>query len=318
MPSHLPSPRVPDSRDGSEPALGSAGDRVDRRPLRRLPARSTRVRSCRPWGPGAPRPRAVPPPRGVESAPTARTRPSSRTRTSTSSTSPPRTTCTCRTPCWRSRRASTSSSRSRWGWMPGRLARSGRGRGAAGVFCMEAMWTLFLPRYDVVRQLARATACWVTCASSSPTWASGSTTTHRIMRPELAGGPLLDLGTYPVTLATWALGAPAGSPRWPRRRGTPRGSRRGRRHQRPARDGARDGVGRDGILAVHHAHRHPDHCEHRRHDRAASTSDGPFYRPGPVALRLRDGTELLGTSRAVGHARTALRGRRGRSAHHGR
>ncbi len=31
---------------------------------------------------------------------------------------------------------------------------------------------------------------------------------HRIMRPELAGGPLLDLGTYAVTFATWALGAP--------------------------------------------------------------------------------------------------------------
>lgn len=32
---------------------------------------------------------------------------------------------------------------------------------------------------------------------------------HRIWRADLAGGPLLDLGTYPLMLATWVLGAPA-------------------------------------------------------------------------------------------------------------
>ncbi|WP_261989335.1 hypothetical protein [Streptomyces sp. uw30] len=29
---------------------------------------------------------------------------------------------------------------------------------------------------------------------------------HRILRADLAGGPLLDLGTYPVSPATWVLG----------------------------------------------------------------------------------------------------------------
>ena len=32
--------------------------------------------------------------------------------------------------------------------------------------------------------------------------------THRIYRHDLAGGPLLDLGTYPLALASWVLGAP--------------------------------------------------------------------------------------------------------------
>ncbi len=77
----------------------------------------------------------------------------------------------------------------------------------AGVFCMEAMWTLFLPKLDVVRQViasgmlgeVRAVVC------DMGEWFEDS---HRIMRADLAGGPLLDLGTYPLTLATWALGAP--------------------------------------------------------------------------------------------------------------
>jgi predicted dehydrogenase len=32
--------------------------------------------------------------------------------------------------------------------------------------------------------------------------------THRILRHDLAGGALLDLGTYPLALASWVLGAP--------------------------------------------------------------------------------------------------------------
>ena len=77
----------------------------------------------------------------------------------------------------------------------------------AGVFCMEAMWTLFLPKLDVVRQVLEQG--WLgelrTVVADMGEWFDAG---HRIMRPDLAGGPLLDLGTYPVTLATWALGAP--------------------------------------------------------------------------------------------------------------
>ncbi len=82
---------------------------------------------------------------------------------------------------------------------------------AAGVFCMEAMWTLFLPRFDVVRRLLAdgvlGEPTSVVCDLGE--WFGPD---HRIQRADLAGEPLLDLGTYPVTLATWALGVPEGSP----------------------------------------------------------------------------------------------------------
>ncbi len=77
----------------------------------------------------------------------------------------------------------------------------------AGVFCMEAMWTLFLPKFDVVRQLLEEGALGRVVAAHAD-MGERFDEPHRIMRPELAGGPLLDLGTYAVTFATWTLGAP--------------------------------------------------------------------------------------------------------------
>ncbi len=83
----------------------------------------------------------------------------------------------------------------------------GQAAAGAGVFCMEAMWSLFLPKFDVVRQvlddgvLGRVVAVHADMGErfDEP---------HRILSPDLAGGPLLDLGTYAATFATWTLGAP--------------------------------------------------------------------------------------------------------------
>ncbi len=77
----------------------------------------------------------------------------------------------------------------------------------AGVFCMEAMWTLFLPKFDVVRQLLEGGALGHVVAAHAD-MGERFDEPHRITRPELAGGPLLDLGTYAVTFATWTLGVP--------------------------------------------------------------------------------------------------------------
>ncbi|MFI1046465.1 Gfo/Idh/MocA family protein [Streptomyces griseoruber] len=77
-----------------------------------------------------------------------------------------------------------------------------------GLYCAEALWTFFLPKWDVVRQVLDSGVLGeirTVLADMGEHFDAG----HRILRPESAGGPLLDLGTYPVSLATWVLGAPA-------------------------------------------------------------------------------------------------------------
>ncbi|HXW81406.1 MAG TPA: Gfo/Idh/MocA family oxidoreductase [Acidimicrobiales bacterium] len=74
-----------------------------------------------------------------------------------------------------------------------------------GRFCGEALWTYFLPKFDVVRQLLDAGALGEIRTVIADFGAHFSLD-HRIMRQDLAGGPLLDLGTYPISLAKWVLG----------------------------------------------------------------------------------------------------------------
>ncbi|MDQ2755614.1 MAG: Gfo/Idh/MocA family oxidoreductase [Actinomycetota bacterium] len=83
----------------------------------------------------------------------------------------------------------------------------GEAAARAGVFCMEAMWTLFLPKFDVVRQVLEEGVLGRVVAAHAD-MGERFDEPHRIMRRDLAGGPLLDLGTYAATLATWVLGVP--------------------------------------------------------------------------------------------------------------
>jgi predicted dehydrogenase len=84
---------------------------------------------------------------------------------------------------------------------------SERAKGA-GVFLMEALWSLFLPKYDVLRQLLEAGVLGEV-HSVVADMGEHFAPDHRIMRADLAGGPLNDLGTYPVMFATWVLGPPS-------------------------------------------------------------------------------------------------------------
>ena len=76
---------------------------------------------------------------------------------------------------------------------------------ARGLFCLEAHWTTFLPKYDVLRQLLDSGVLGDVTAvvADFGEWFPPG---HRIFRPDLAGGPMLDLGTYLVSLVVDVLG----------------------------------------------------------------------------------------------------------------
>jgi predicted dehydrogenase len=75
------------------------------------------------------------------------------------------------------------------------------------LFFAEALWTFYLPKFDVLRQLLKAKAIGEV-KSVYTEYGEYFTRDHRIFDPKLAGGPLLDLGTYPVSLLTEILGIP--------------------------------------------------------------------------------------------------------------
>ena len=70
----------------------------------------------------------------------------------------------------------------------------------AGLFAGEAMWTKFLPKFDVIRQLLDDGALGE-IRTVIADHGEFFTPDHRIYDATLAGGPLLDLGTYPIALA---------------------------------------------------------------------------------------------------------------------
>jgi predicted dehydrogenase len=79
----------------------------------------------------------------------------------------------------------------------------------AGVLVMEAMWSRYLPQSSVVRHLlADGVLGEVETVHADHGQAIPVDPTHRLYRPELGGGALLDLGIYPVQFDSMVLGAP--------------------------------------------------------------------------------------------------------------
>jgi len=76
----------------------------------------------------------------------------------------------------------------------------------SGVFLMEALWSRYLPGFDQIRQWLQAGAIGKVRAIHSTfcfpaTFDAGS----RLFAPELAGGALLDIGIYNLSLSRWVL-----------------------------------------------------------------------------------------------------------------
>ncbi|MDR0783929.1 MAG: Gfo/Idh/MocA family oxidoreductase, partial [Propionibacteriaceae bacterium] len=77
------------------------------------------------------------------------------------------------------------------------------------LFAMEAMWSRFLPHYDVMRQMVRAD--WLgelTSIVGVHSQALDLSPEKRLANPALAGGALLDLAIYPLSLLHWLWGVP--------------------------------------------------------------------------------------------------------------
>jgi predicted dehydrogenase len=80
---------------------------------------------------------------------------------------------------------------------------------AAGVLVMEAMWSRYLPQASVIRRLlADGVLGELRAVLADHGQAITADPQHRLYRPELGGGALLDLGIYPVQLSSMVLGAP--------------------------------------------------------------------------------------------------------------
>lgn len=152
-----------------------------------------------------------------------------------------------------------------------------------GVFLAEALWTFFLPKFDVLRQVLDAGVIGE-IRSVHTEYGEYLPRDHRIFDPALAGGPLLDLGTYPAAFMESLLG-PA---------------------ERVVGLGQPDPSGVNGQLSVVMANARgalgalsttlygftPTNAAIVG-ERGSIRFDGEFHLPGPFEVRSRDGAAVL-------------------------
>ena len=154
---------------------------------------------------------------------------------------------------------------------------------AQGLFCMEAYWTSFLPKFDVLRQLLVTGALGdiVAVVADFGEWFPPE---HRIFRRDLAGGPMLDLGTYLVGLCVDVLG---GRPDSVVARSVPTGSGVTGQTAIIAGYGPRQAVLHTTLLA------NTPTAATVAGTAASLSIDGPFYQPGGFRLTSTDGSRTL-------------------------
>jgi predicted dehydrogenase len=80
---------------------------------------------------------------------------------------------------------------------------------ANGVFCMEAIWSRFLPAYRILDDMVNSGRIGEPLVVEADFgFRRPVVAEHRLFAPALAGGALLDLGIYPVQLCYFVLGRP--------------------------------------------------------------------------------------------------------------
>nr|WP_296772664.1 Gfo/Idh/MocA family oxidoreductase [Rhodococcus sp. (in: high G+C Gram-positive bacteria)] len=163
-----------------------------------------------------------------------------------------------------------------------RAAEIGAAAARAGVFAGEAMWTKFLPKFDVLHQVL-ASGILGPIRTVMVDHGEFFTPDHRIYDPALAGGPLLDLGTYDASFVHSVLGAPASI--------TAVGQ--------PANDELNgqvsailtDSDGNQAVMNTTILSNTPTTATICGRD-GTLTVDGPFFMPGSFTVDLTDGTSL--------------------------
>ncbi len=151
-----------------------------------------------------------------------------------------------------------------------------------GLFCMEAVWSLALPRFDVVRQVLAANLLG-RIEAVTVDMGEYLLDHRRAMDPTQGGGAMNDLGIYPLMFADWVLPeidvVAAVGPR----------HATGAVGQFMAL--LEDGEGRQASVFTSMLADTPSIAVIGGSD-ATLVLDGPFYRPGPVEVRFRDGRML--------------------------
>jgi predicted dehydrogenase len=163
---------------------------------------------------------------------------------------------------------------------------------AAGVFCAEALWTFFLPRWDVVAQVLERGDIGE-LRSVLAEYGEYLPDDHRAMDPGLAGGSLLDLGTYPIATISRLLRAPT------RVEALGTDNRFGVNEQTGLL--VADGRGALGVGFTSLGSSTPTSAT-LAGTRGAIELPGPFYQPGPVIVRTwADGVVAAFDEPAIGH-----------------
>jgi predicted dehydrogenase len=80
---------------------------------------------------------------------------------------------------------------------------------AVGVFAAEAMWTRYLPQFDVLTKvIERGDLGTIRLATADVGWQMGPDAPSRLFDPAQGGGAALDMGVYGYWFAQFAIGRP--------------------------------------------------------------------------------------------------------------